>query len=217
MKRAAEQGAQLVVLPEIWNGPYATAAFRDYAEVLPNVQHTHQDTEKDDDDNDNDDTAAAAAAESKNDKNDIALSPSAKLLQDHAKDLNMIIVGGSIPELDGDKLYNTCLVYDTSGTLVAKHRKVHLFDIDVPGGIRFKESDTLSPGNTMTAFHAGKDVGMIGIGIWYVLPSLVFEQCACFWFGFQGQYPHSHSTWQLPFSHIIYNHIYLHTQYIQQL
>jgi omega-amidase len=136
------------VLPEIWNGPYATAAFRDYAEVLPNMA---------------DPETIHDEATTNN-----SLCPSAKLLQDHARDLNMIIVGGSIPEIDGDNVYNTCLVYDTTGKLVAKHRKVHLFDIDVPGGIRFKESDTLSPGNTMTAFHAGDVLGMIGIGIWYV-------------------------------------------------
>lgn len=138
LQRAAKEGAKLAVLPEIWNGPYATAAFREYAEVLPNVG-----------DKDNS-------------------SPSAQLLQQHAKDCNMYIVGGSIPELvaDGDKIYNTCLVYAPDGTLVAKHRKVHLFDIDVPGGITFKESDTLSPGESMTAFDGGEEFGMIGVGIW---------------------------------------------------
>jgi omega-amidase len=78
----------------------------------------------------------------------------------------MTIIGGSIPEIDDGKIYNTCLVFDKTGTVVAKHRKVHLFDIDVPGGIRFKESDTLSPGDTMTAFDGGDEFGMIGIGIW---------------------------------------------------
>ena len=43
---------------------------------------------------------------------------------------------------------------------------MHLFDIDVPGGIRFKESDTLSPGDTMTAFPAGA-FGNVGVGICY--------------------------------------------------
>ena len=93
LKRAAEQGAQLAVLPEIWNGPYATAAFRDYAEVLPMVKKGADGTNPDD----NDDAT-----------NDSSLSPSAKLLQDHARDLNMIIVGGSIPEREDDKLYNKC-------------------------------------------------------------------------------------------------------------
>jgi omega-amidase len=78
----------------------------------------------------------------------------------------MWIVGGSIPENDNGKIFNTCLIFDPSGKLVAKHRKVHLFDIDVPGGITFKESDTLSAGEGMTAFDGGKAFGMIGVGIW---------------------------------------------------
>ncbi|KAI0244373.1 Carbon-nitrogen hydrolase [Massospora cicadina] len=58
---------------------------------------------------------------------------------------------GSIPEVDPrtGKLYNTCTVYGPDGTLtrvlgahIATHRKVHLFDIDIPGKIRFKVIDT---------------------------------------------------------------------------
>ena len=37
IQKAYQSGAQLCVLPEIWNSPYATSAFREYAEVLPNV------------------------------------------------------------------------------------------------------------------------------------------------------------------------------------
>jgi omega-amidase len=138
LNRAAEKGAQLAVLPEIWNGPYATAAFEEYSEVLPNVGDT--------------------SAEK---------SPSAHLLMEQAKKTGMWVVGGSVPESDDGKIYNTCLVINPSGKVVAKHRKVHLFDIDVPGGITFFESDTLSPGETMTAFDAGEEFGMVGIGICY--------------------------------------------------
>jgi omega-amidase len=139
LNRAAEKGAKLAVLPEIWNGPYATSAFEEYSEVLPDVGDTSADD-----------------------------SPSTQLLMKHAKETGMWVVGGSIPESDDGKIYNTCLVIDPSGKVVAKHRKVHLFDIDVPGGITFFESDTLSPGETMTAFDGGDDFGMIGVGIWCV-------------------------------------------------
>ena len=64
---------------------------------------------------------------------------------------------GSLPERDGDKLYNTCPVFNQSGNLVAKHRKIHLFDIDVPGKITFKESETLSPGNSLTTVDTGRE------------------------------------------------------------
>lgn len=36
----------------------------------------------------------------------------------------MYIVGGSIPEICDDKVYNTCTVWDPDGNLIAKHRKV---------------------------------------------------------------------------------------------
>jgi len=43
---------------------------------------------------------------------------------DVARELGLVIVGGSIPERCGEKLYNTCCVFNTAGTLLAKHRKV---------------------------------------------------------------------------------------------
>lgn len=51
-------------------------------------------------------------------------SPSTAMLSEAARSLKITIVGGSIPERCGDKLYNTCCVFDTDGNLIAKHRKV---------------------------------------------------------------------------------------------
>ena len=59
-----------------------------------------------------------------------------RFLSELARDRRMYVVGGSVPELDDGKLYNTSYVFDRSGALIGKHRKVHLFDIDVPGGQR---------------------------------------------------------------------------------
>jgi omega-amidase len=42
---------------------------------------------------------------------------------------------------------------------------MHLFDINIPGGICFKESDALSPGNSLNTFKLGKF--KIGLGICY--------------------------------------------------
>lgn len=52
-----------------------------------------------------------------------------------------------------------------SGTIVGKHRKVHLFDINIPGGIKFTESSTLSPGQNLTLISS--PWGKIGLGICY--------------------------------------------------
>lgn len=82
-----------------------------------------------------------------------------------AKELSVILIGGSIPERVDEKVYNTCFVFDREGTIIGKHRKVHLFDIDLKGGISMKESDTLTPGDQMTVIDT--EFGKIGIAICY--------------------------------------------------
>jgi len=132
IEAAADNGAQLVVLPEIWNGPYSNASFPVYAE----------------------DIDAGGSA-----------SPSTSMLSEVARSKGITIVGGSISERSGDHLYNTCCIFGKDGELKAKHRKIHLFDIDIPGKISFMESKTLTAGNTPTIVDT--DVGRIGIGICY--------------------------------------------------
>ncbi|KAG2456928.1 NIT2 amidase, partial [Polypterus senegalus] len=75
-----------------------------------------------------------------------------QVLSEAAKECGIYLVGGSIPEEDGGKLYNTCMVFGPDGSLLLKHRKIHLFNIDVPGKIRFQESETLSPGSSYSVF-----------------------------------------------------------------
>lgn len=93
-------------------------------------------------------------------------SPSIHMLCNKAISTNAWIIGGSVPEVDTDsKVYNTCIVVNSEGEIVAKHRKIHLFDIDVPGKIRFKESDSLTAGQSATLFDT--PWGPIGVGICY--------------------------------------------------
>lgn len=93
-----------------------------------------------------------------------------QMLSRAARELGMYVVGGSLPELEGEKIYNTSYVFDRQGRQIAKHRKVHLFDIDVEGGQKFQESAVLSPGDQMTVFDT--EFGRIGL-------------CICFDFRFQ--------------------------------
>uniref|UniRef100_A0A8C9ICZ7 Omega-amidase NIT2 n=1 Tax=Piliocolobus tephrosceles TaxID=591936 RepID=A0A8C9ICZ7_9PRIM len=82
-----------------------------------------------------------------------------------AKECSIYLTGGSIPEEDAGKLYNTCAVFGPDGTLLAKYRKIHLFDIDVPGKITFQESKTLSPGDSFSTFDT--PYCRVGLGICY--------------------------------------------------
>ena len=113
LREAAAEGAELAVLPEMFNCPYAGKYFREFAAL------GHEDT-----------VAALSAL---------------------AKETGLWIAGGSVPEREGERLYNSCFVFDDAGQIVARHRKVHLFDIDAPG-IRFRESDTFTPGREITVF-----------------------------------------------------------------
>ena len=61
-------------------------------------------------------------------------------LKQVAKDQKVYLIGGSIPEREGDKLYNTMTVWSPEGELLETYRKMHLFDIDIPGKITFKGS-----------------------------------------------------------------------------
>lgn len=90
---------------------------------------------------------------------------------------------GSIPEVDPStgKVYNTCVAFDPTGQIVAVHRKMHLFDIDVPGKITFKESDTLAPGNELATFET--PYGKVGLGICYDIRfpylAMLLRQAGC--------------------------------------
>lgn len=80
-----------------------------------------------------------------------------------AKEVGIYVVAGSLPELCAASIYNTSFVYDDTGRQIARHRKVHLFDIDIEGGQYFRESDVLSAGDKVTAFDT--PWGRVGLGI----------------------------------------------------
>ncbi|XP_014441421.1 omega-amidase NIT2 [Tupaia chinensis] len=90
---------------------------------------------------------------------------STRKLSEVAKECSVYLIGGSIPEEDSGKLYNTSAVFGPDGSLLVKHRKIHLFDIDVPGKITFQESKTLSPGDSFSTFDT--PYCKVGLGICY--------------------------------------------------
>lgn len=131
VRRAAERGAELALLPEMFCCPYQTQNFPVYAQT--------EDGEV------------------------------CRALSRMAREYGLFL-GGSLPEKDqGGRVYNTAFVFAPDGSLAAKHRKAHLFDVAVSGGISFRESDTLTPGNSVTTFST--PWGVMGL-------------CVCFDFRF---------------------------------
>lgn len=138
LEASQKHKAQIIVLPECFNSPYGTSYFPKYAEtLLPSPPSEAQ-------------------------------SPSFHALRNMAMEAKAYLVGGSIPEREekSGKLFNTSLTFNPRGELVATHRKCHLFDIDIPNKIRFKESEVLSPGNKVTILDT-PEYGKIGIAICY--------------------------------------------------
>lgn len=114
-----------------------------------------------------------------------------RALSQCAQQSKIYLVGGSIPEREGDRLFNTSTVFDPQGSLVGKFRKIHLFDIDIPGKITFKESDALAPGNELFTFDVDEKF-RVGLAICYDLrfPQLatLYNQRQCHFLVYPGAF-----------------------------
>ena len=68
-------------------------------------------------------------------------------LAQKAKDLQMTIIGGTIPlkSDDSHKIYNACLVFDPNGKQIARYDKIHLFGFQTETE-RYQESETIEAG-----------------------------------------------------------------------
>ena len=96
--------------------------------------------------------------------------PTANFLSRAAKKNKVVIVGGSIFEKDGEKKYNTSVVFDQNGKLLGNYRKVH-----IPEDESFYEQNYFSSGNSYKVFNTA--FGKIGVLIcfdqWYSEPARI--------------------------------------------
>ncbi|MCQ2559504.1 MAG: carbon-nitrogen hydrolase family protein [Clostridia bacterium] len=139
IKQAAQAGADLAILPEMFVCPYQTELFPLYAQEAGGQVW--------------------------------------QALSQAAGENRITLVAGSVPGKAGDKVYNTSYIFGTEGQLLGRHRKVHLFDVDLSGGVKVQESATLAPGQQATVVDAAW--GRLGAAICYDLrfPEL-FRQMA---------------------------------------
>jgi len=82
--------------------------------------------------------------------------PTSRAFARAARDRGMWLLAGSIREESGDPehSYNTSLLSDRGGEIVAKYRKIHLFDVEIEGSVSARESATIT---------AGEEVVTVGI------------------------------------------------------
>ncbi len=89
--------------------------------------------------------------------------PSWQAMSDYARKYHIYLIAGSMPEADDvGNVYNTSYIFDRDGKQIGKHRKAHLFDINVKNGQYFKESDTLTWELTFRARALDNQIYMLG-------------------------------------------------------
>ena len=68
------------------------------------------------------------------------------------------------------RFYNTSALISPSGEIAAVYRKLHLFDVDIPDGAHYRESETVAPGPAPTPPVELPDLGIkLGLSVCYDL------------------------------------------------
>jgi len=90
-------------------------------------------------------------------------------MQQLAREVGRHLLLGGFPERSARKglIHNTAVLLAPDGAVAALYRKVHLFDVDLPGGARFRESDSVDPGGEPVV--AQLPWGGLGLSICYDL------------------------------------------------
>lgn len=78
--------------------------------------------------------------------------PAYEMCKKLAQDCNVYVHTGSFYEStpDGSRVYNTSVVFDPKGNELGRYRKIHLFDIVTPDGMRYGESSAVAPGTEVS-------------------------------------------------------------------
>jgi predicted amidohydrolase len=93
--------------------------------------------------------------------------PTTERLAAIALEREMWVLGGSVLEVDGDRIYNTSVLFDRAGELVATYRKIHLYDVELPDQPPIRESDTFAPGEQLVTYST--EQARLGLSICYDL------------------------------------------------
>lgn len=91
-----------------------------------------------------------------------------KILMEKAKEHGVYINCGTIkeePDNGGEKPYNTSLMIDDKGEIIAKYRKLHLFDVTLPDGTEALESSRNAKGNEIINIET--EIGNLGLSVCY--------------------------------------------------
>ncbi len=137
VEQAAAVGAQLIALPELFNCLGRYETVAAQAETIP--------------------------------------GPTSDAMSALAARLGITLLAGSIAERESaganaameSAVYNTSLLFDPEGRLLARYRKIHRFDVDLPGKVMVRESRWFAAGCDVAT--ATTPLGTLGVAICYDL------------------------------------------------
>lgn len=81
--------------------------------------------------------------------------PAYNMLQGLAREYGVHIHGGSLNERDGERFFNTTVVFNPAGEQIARYRKIHMFDVVTPDGNVYRESATYTAGREIVTYEVG--------------------------------------------------------------
>jgi predicted amidohydrolase len=95
--------------------------------------------------------------------------PTSERLSELARELRIFLQAVSMTErIDGERrCYNTALLFAPDGAIVARYRKIHLFDVEIPGQVSARESEGRKPGTETVVARTA--LGAIGLSVCYDL------------------------------------------------
>ena len=129
VREAADEDAELVVLPELFAYYGSQRRMREIAEPLG--------------------------------------GPVTRGLAEAARKAGIWLLGGSVCESVDGRVYNTSFLFDRSGEAVARYRKIHLYDVELPGQRPIRESALFSAGDEIVTHDV--DGVRLGLSICYDL------------------------------------------------
>jgi predicted amidohydrolase len=93
----------------------------------------------------------------------------AAFFSDAARELGMWVFAGSYHETGPDpaRTFNTMPVFDRSGSLAVAYRKIHLYDVEIPGRVSYQESRSVAAGTEVVTVPV--DGATVGLSICYDL------------------------------------------------
>lgn len=93
---------------------------------------------------------------------------SERFLKTMAQRYQITLLGGGFPvPAETGKVYNTALLVGPDGQELSRYEKVHLFDVNLPDGNTYQESQTVVAGKSLPAVHPSKEFGNLGLSVCY--------------------------------------------------